>query len=95
MDLENKQISLSGYTNLDTLPSIFRDINLVKKGKSTSFKVLPKETAIYISYCFDNFMDFYTKNKNDKSQISFLGLKMKFQFQKLIQIIKIVMIFLW
>ena len=69
MDLENKQISLSGYTNLDTLPSIFRDINLVKKGKSTSFKVLPKETAIYISYCFDNFMDFYTKNKNDKSQI--------------------------
>lgn len=56
---EGTSIQAEGYTNFNTKSdSYIRALQKSGKGRRTAAKIAPKNTAIYLSFAFDNFSDF-------------------------------------
>ena len=60
VNLEDKKLSFSGYTNLsDSISSYLKALINVAPGKSDGYKIVSDKAALYLSMCFDNFDEFY------------------------------------
>lgn len=61
-NMEDEEISFNGYMKqLDSVPSFLSVFKDVSKGKIRAPQVLPRNTAMYTSIGFDNFLDFYRR----------------------------------
>ncbi len=62
LSLRNDQTVLTGYMKqIDTVPSFLSVFKDVGKGRLRAQNVLPPQTAVYTSFGFDEFMDFYRR----------------------------------
>ncbi len=59
INLEDEMLRFEGYTNIDSVGSYVKAMADVKPGKIAAWRIMPKQTALYVSMAFDNYMDFY------------------------------------
>ncbi|NTW32105.1 MAG: DUF3352 domain-containing protein [Bacteroidetes bacterium] len=60
VNLENEQLSFSGYTNIpDSVSSYLKALSGVDPGKSDGYKIASDKSALYLSMCFEDFNEFY------------------------------------
>ncbi|MGM0612342.1 MAG: DUF3352 domain-containing protein [Bacteroidota bacterium] len=61
MNISDHNILLEGQTSLDIAASdLMKELNQINPGKPAAFKILPQNTALYLSFTFRDFNNFQT-----------------------------------
>jgi len=68
-NIKDEQLFFDGNTSVnDSLSSYLKALSKVNPGKSGVFEILSDKTALYVSMCFENFNDFFSKLKDEFSK---------------------------
>ncbi len=59
INFESERFSMDGFTSLKDTNSYFHAMLGVKPGERKADKILSDQTAIYLSICFEDYMEFY------------------------------------
>jgi len=59
INFESERFSMNGYTSLKDTTSYFHAMLGVEPGERSAYNILSDQTAIYISLCFEDYMEFY------------------------------------
>ncbi len=68
-DIKDEQLFFEGNTSVnDSLSSYLKALSEVDPGRSGVSDILSDKTALYVSMCFEDFNDFFSKLKNEFSK---------------------------